>query len=95
MARDKFGRRPYLRKIQVMLMMTSKFSSVDVAYEMNGHESRYIKEVLDWFREEDTRDLKRSELNQSIGSMTCLSVLKGKNWKSWKVGTVRKVTRAS
>ena len=30
---------------------------------MDGRESRYIKEVLDWYGDEDAGDLKRSALN--------------------------------
>ena len=32
-------------------------STLDVFYEMDGLESRNIKEVLDEYREEDARDL--------------------------------------
>ena len=39
-------------------------SALDVFYEMDGRESRYIEEVLDWNRDEDARDLRRSELNE-------------------------------
>ena len=38
-------------------------SALDGFYEMDGRESRYSKEVLDWYRDEDAGDLKRSELN--------------------------------
>ena len=38
----------------------------DVFYEKDGRESRYIKEVLDWYREEDAGDLRRSELNEKV-----------------------------
>ena len=59
-----------------------QISALDVFYEMDGRMSRYIGEVLGWFREEDARDPKRSELIESIESMTCLSALKGKSEKS-------------
>ena len=42
-----------------------------ITYEMDGRQSRYIKEVLDWHRDEDAGDLRRSELNESVGSATC------------------------
>ena len=66
---------------------------------MDGRESRYIKEVLDWYRDEDAGDLKRSELNEQDENMTCLNAL-GRNsenrWKNEKnVGKVRKITRTS
>ena len=38
----------------------------DVFYEKDGRESRYIKKVLDWYREEDAGDLGRSELNEKV-----------------------------
>ena len=56
----------------------------DVFYEKDGRESRYIKEVLDWYREEDAGDLRRSELNEKVWSMTCLNALEGKSWQSEK-----------
>ena len=33
--------------------------ALDVFYEMDGWTSRCIKEVLDWYREEDAGDLRR------------------------------------
>ena len=41
-----------------------QISALDAFYEMDGRESRYIKEVLDWYRDEDARDLRRSALNE-------------------------------
>ena len=38
----------------------------------------YTKEVLDSYREEDAGDLRKSELNELIESMTCLHALNGK-----------------
>ena len=38
-----------------------QFSALDPFYEMDGRKSRYIKEVLDGYRGEDARNLKRSE----------------------------------
>ena len=59
-------------------------SGLDVFYEMDGRKSRYTKEVLDWYREEDARDLGRSELNELVESMTCFNPLEGEFWKSEK-----------
>ena len=50
-----------------MLMTTYKMSALDPFYEMDGRKSRYIGEVLDWYRGEDAGDLKRIELNELIG----------------------------
>ena len=41
-----------------------QISALDAFYEMDGRKSRYIGEVLDWYRGEDIGDLKRSELNE-------------------------------
>ena len=35
-----------------------QFSALDVFHEMDGRESRYIREVLDWYQGEDAGDLK-------------------------------------
>ena len=35
-----------------------QISALDVFYEMDGRKRRYIKEVLDWYREEDAGGLK-------------------------------------
>ena len=59
-------------------------SVLDPSYEMDGRESRYIKEVLDWYRHEDVGDLRRIELNELVESMTCLNALEEKSEKSWK-----------
>ena len=53
--------------------MATTFKFLRWVHEMDGRESRYIKEVLDWYQDEDAGDLKRSELN-----------LKGRSEKSWK-----------
>ena len=47
-----------------------QISALDVFYEMDGRKARYIKEVLDWYREKDARDVRRSELNGLVESMT-------------------------
>ena len=43
-----------------------QISALDTFYEMYGRMSRYIGEVLDWYRGEDAGDLKRSELNEFL-----------------------------
>ena len=58
-----------------------QISALGVFYEMDGRESRYIKEVLAWYREEDTGDSKKSELNELVESMTCRNALEVKSWK--------------
>ena len=58
-----------------------QISALDAFYEMDGRKSRYIGEVLEWYRGEDAGDLKRSELNELVESLTCLNALEGKIWK--------------
>ena len=55
-----------------------QISALDAFYEVDGRKSRYIGEVLDWYRGEGAGDLKRSELNELVQSLTCLSVFEGK-----------------
>ena len=59
-----------------------QISALDPFYEMDGRKSRYIGEVLEWYRGEDAGDLKRSELNELVENLTCLNALEGKIWKS-------------
>ena len=69
--------------------------ALDAFYDIDGRKSRYIGEVLDRYRGEDAGILKRSELNELVGNLTCLNVLEGKIWKnnqkfvmdakSWKI----------
>ena len=49
---------------------------------MDGRKSRYIGEVLEWYRGEDAGDLKVSERNKLVENLTCLNDLEEKNWKS-------------
>ena len=68
-------------------------SALDAFYEMGGRKSRFIGEVLEWYRGEDVGDLK---------NLTCLNAFEVKIWKSdqkvvmdeksWKT---RRVTRRS
>ena len=55
-----------------------QISALDPFYEMDGRKSRYIGEVLDWYRREDAGDLKRSELNELVENLTCLNAFEGK-----------------
>ena len=72
-----------------------QISALDVVYEIDGRRSRHISEVLDWYREEDAGDLKRSELNEFVENMACLTALEGKFWRSEKSWESEKVTRTS
>ena len=68
-----------------------QISALDAFCEMDGRKSRYIGEVLDWYRGEDTGDLKRSELNELVENLTCLDAFEGKIWKiNQKVATDEK-----
>ena len=49
---------------------------------LDGRDNRYIKEVLDWYR--DAGDVEVSELNELVESMTRLNGLQVKSEKSWK-----------
>ena len=83
MARDKTDQSWYLCRVQVAFVLYDKqIAGLDVFYEMDGRKSRCIKEVLDWNREKDARDLGRSELNEFVESMTCFNPLEVKFWKS-------------
>ena len=70
-------------------------SALDVFHEMDGRWSRHIKEVWDWYREEDVRDLKRSELTALVDNTTALHDLEGISGKVRQIGRVRKVTRTA
>ena len=59
-----------------------QISALDPLHEMDGRKSRHIGEVLEWYRGEDSGDLKRSELNELVENLTCLNALERKNWKS-------------
>ena len=69
-----------------------QISALDAFYKMDGRRSRYIGEVLDWYRGEDAGDLKRSALNELFENLTCLNALEGKNWmRDQKVVTDEKI----
>ena len=55
-------------------------------YEMDGRKSRYIGDVLDWYRGEDAGDLKRSELRELVENLTCLNALEGENLEKQSEG---------
>ena len=59
-----------------------QISALDVFYGMDGRNSRYIREVLDWYRGEDAGDLMRSESNELVENATRLNALAGEIWKS-------------
>ena len=60
----------------------AQISALDAFYEMDGRRSRFIGEVLEWYRGGDAKDLKRSELNELVENLTCLNALEGEIWKS-------------
>ena len=49
----------------------TQISSLDTFYEMDGRKSRYIGEMLEWYRGDDARYFKRSELKESLENLTC------------------------
>ena len=53
-----------------------QISALDAFYEMDGRKSRYIGEVLDWYRGEDA-DLKRSGLNELAENFDMSQRLRG------------------
>ena len=55
--------------------------ALDAFYEKDGRKSRYIGEVLEPYRGEDARDLKRSELDELVENWTCLNAPGRKTWK--------------
>ena len=55
-----------------------QISALDASHEMDGRKSRYIGDVFDWYRGEDVGALRRSELNEMVGNLTCLNALEGK-----------------
>ena len=55
--------------------------ALDPFYDTDGQKSRYIREVLDWYRGEDAGDLKIGELHELFEKMTCLNVLAGEHRK--------------
>ena len=59
-----------------------QISALDAFYEMYGRKSRYIGDVLEWYRGEDAGDLKRSAFNELVENLTCLNALEKKIWKS-------------
>ena len=56
-----------------------QISALDAFFEMDGRKSRYIREVLDWYRGEDAGDLRRSELNELVENLICLNAFEGRN----------------
>ena len=58
-----------------------QISALGAFYEMDGRKSRYIGDVLDWYRGEDAGDLRRSKLSELVENMTCLNALEVNIWK--------------
>ena len=56
-------------------MMTYTFLRWMCSSRWMDERSRYIREVLDWYRREDAVDLKRSESNELVENITCLDAL--------------------
>ena len=52
-------------------------SAMCVFYEMDGRKSGYIREVLDWYRNDDAGDPKTNELSELLENKTCLNALEG------------------
>ena len=61
LVRHKIGWGPYLCRKSGHVEDDVRISACDAFYEMDGRKSRYIGEVLEWYREEEAGDLKRSE----------------------------------
>ena len=59
-----------------------QIAALDLFYEMDGRKSRYIGEVLEWYRGEDAGDLKKNELNELVENLTCPNAPEVKIWKS-------------
>ena len=79
MVRHKIGRGPFLcRSPSGHVDDDVQLSALNAFYEMDGRKSRYIEEVLGWYRGEDAGDLRRSELNELVGNLTCLNALEEK-----------------
>ena len=76
--RHKICHGPYFLKKSGRVDDDVQISVLDAFYEMDGRKSRFIGEVLDWYRREDAGDLKRSELNQLVEKLTRLNALEGK-----------------
>ena len=75
MVRDKIRPDPVLFQNSGHVDDDIQISALDVLCEIDGRESRYIKEVLGWYREEGTGDLKISDLNELAESMAGLSAI--------------------
>ena len=65
--RHKAGREPVLVQKSGHVDEDVQSSALDAFYEMDGRKSRYIREVLEWYRGEDVGDLNRSKLNELLG----------------------------
>ena len=88
--RDKTDQSRYLCRIPVHVDDDMQISALDVLfYQMDGRKSRYNKEVLDWYGEDDAGDLRRHTLKEAVENMTTPNAFE------CKVRKVRKVTRTA
>ena len=81
MVRDSVGRGPVLVQKSGHVDDDVQISALDKFYEMDERKSRYIGEVLEWYRREGAGDLERSELNELDENLTCLNALEVNFWK--------------
>ena len=58
-----------------------QISALDAFYEKDERKSRYIGEVVEWYRGEDAGDVTRSESNELFENCICLNALAGEIWK--------------
>ena len=77
MVRHKVGWGPYLCRRSGHVDDDVQISALDPFFKKDGRRSRYIGDVLEWYRGEDAGDLKRSELNELFENLTCLNALEG------------------
>ena len=93
MVRDKTEQNRCLRRFQVKVGDHIQSSALDDFCEMDGRKSRYIQDLLDWYREEDAEGLRRSVLDELIENKTALNGPRGeirKREKRWKSDTSNK-----
>ena len=72
-----------------------QLSALDAFHEKDGRRSRYIGDVLEWYRGEDAGDLKRIELVEKWTSLNVLEkeifqsdpkiLTEEKSWRTWKI----------
>ena len=62
--------------------------ALDVFHDLDGGKSRYIQEVLYWYREKDAGNLRGKAPKQLVQNMTALNAHRGRNSKT--IGKERK-----